>query len=114
MRDRIPNAYFRVPLRGMPLPDARTTTQSYNELTVPLAGRYEIARELGRGGMATVYLARDIRHERDVAVKVLNSDVAASVGRDRFLREIQLAAKLAHRTSSRSTTPAKRAVRCTT
>ncbi len=46
--------------------------------------------------MATVYLARDVRHERTVAVKVLNSDVAASVGRERFLREIQLAAKLSH------------------
>jgi serine/threonine-protein kinase len=73
-----------------------TVGQAYNALTAALADRYRIERELGRGGMATVYLARDIRHERDVAVKVLNSDVAASVGRERFLREIQLAAKLSH------------------
>jgi serine/threonine protein kinase len=61
-----------------------------------LAGRYEIQRELGRGGMATVYLAHDIRHDRDVALKVLHPDLAASVGAERFQREVKLAAKLQH------------------
>jgi serine/threonine-protein kinase len=70
--------------------------RTYSALIEALAGRYAIERELGRGGMATVYLARDVRHERDVAVKVLDNDVAASVGRERFLREIQLAARLSH------------------
>jgi eukaryotic-like serine/threonine-protein kinase len=61
-----------------------------------LADRYRVERELGQGGMATVYLAHDLKHDRDVAIKVLRDDVAASVGRERFLREIQLAAKLSH------------------
>ena len=61
-----------------------------------LAGRYVILRELGRGGMATVYLADDRQLERRVAVKVLAPEVAAMIGRDRFLREITLAAKLSH------------------
>jgi serine/threonine-protein kinase len=61
-----------------------------------LADRYRIERELGHGAMATVYLARDLKHDRDVAIKVLDDELAASVGRERFLREIQLAAKLAH------------------
>ena len=65
-------------------------------LAALLADRYRIERELGRGAMATVYLARDLRHDRDVAIKVLNDDVAASMGRERFLLEIHLAAKLAH------------------
>ena len=63
---------------------------------VALADRYRVDRELGAGGMATVYLAHDLKHDRDVAIKVLREDVAQSVGRDRFLREIQLAAKLSH------------------
>jgi len=58
--------------------------------------RYTIQRELGAGGMATVYLAHDIKHDRSVAIKVLRSDIAQTVGADRFLREIQLAAKLNH------------------
>lgn len=61
-----------------------------------LAGRYRIDREIGAGAMATVYLARDLKHDRDVAVKILRPDLAESIGRDRFLREIRLAAKLAH------------------
>jgi len=65
-------------------------------LTAALADRYRIDRELGQGGMATVYLARDLRHDRDVALKVLSPDVAASLGHGRFLREIQLAARLNH------------------
>jgi hypothetical protein len=65
-------------------------------LVTVLAGRYTIEREVGRGGMAVVYLAHDLRHERQVAVKVLRPELAASVGADRFLREIKLAAKLTH------------------
>jgi serine/threonine-protein kinase len=61
-----------------------------------LAGRYDVGRELGAGGMAVVYLARDLKHDREVAIKVLRPDVAASVGPERFLREIQVAAKLSH------------------
>ncbi|MFN8582932.1 MAG: serine/threonine-protein kinase [Gemmatimonadaceae bacterium] len=65
-------------------------------LNAALTGRYSIQRELGAGGMATVYLAHDLKHERDVALKVLRPEFAESLGRDRFLREIQLAAKLSH------------------
>jgi serine/threonine-protein kinase len=62
----------------------------------PLHERYQIERELGRGGMATVYLARDPRHERTVAIKVIRAEVAADRGGERFLREIRLAAQLHH------------------
>jgi len=61
-----------------------------------LAGRYAVERELGRGGMATVYLARDLRHERPVALKVLHPELSASMGAERFLREVRLAARLQH------------------
>ncbi|HEY4101819.1 MAG TPA: protein kinase [Gemmatimonadales bacterium] len=67
-----------------------------DSLRQTLAGRYLIERELGQGGMATVYLARDIRHERDVAIKVLRADLSASLGAERFLREIRIAAQLQH------------------
>jgi serine/threonine-protein kinase len=65
-------------------------------LEAALAGRYALERELGRGGMATVYLARDLRHDRPVALKVLHPELAASLGSDRFLREIRMAARLQH------------------
>jgi TolB-like protein/tRNA A-37 threonylcarbamoyl transferase component Bud32 len=61
-----------------------------------LGGRYRIEREIGRGGMARVYLAHDIKHARDVAVKVIRPEFAASLGRERFLREIGIAARLRH------------------
>jgi serine/threonine protein kinase/Tfp pilus assembly protein PilF len=61
-----------------------------------LSNVYTIDRELGRGGMATVYLAQDTRHERLVALKVLHPDLAATLGPERFLREIKLAARLNH------------------
>ena len=67
-----------------------------HRLLAALAGRYAIERELGRGGMATVYLAEDQKHGRKVAIKVLRPDLAASLGADRFLREIGIAARLAH------------------
>jgi serine/threonine-protein kinase len=65
-------------------------------LEAGLASRYAIERELGRGGMATVYLARDLRHDRPVALKVLHPDLSASLGPERFQREIRLAARLQH------------------
>ncbi|HVD60042.1 MAG TPA: protein kinase [Gemmatimonadaceae bacterium] len=61
-----------------------------------LESKYSIERELGRGGMATVYLAQDLRHGREVAVKVLHPELASAVGADRFLREIKLSARLNH------------------
>src|SRR5215207_6737739 len=66
------------------------------DLATSLASQYRIDRELGSGGMATVYLARDLKHDRDVAIKVLHPDLAESLGRERFLREIHLAAALTH------------------
>ena len=65
-------------------------------LAAALEGQYAVERELGRGGMAAVFLARDVKHDRDVAIKVLHPELAASVGADRFEREIRLAAKLQH------------------
>ena len=61
-----------------------------------LQHRYRIERELGQGGMATVYLADDLRHGRKVALKVLRPQVAAAVGAERFLREIRVVARLTH------------------
>jgi serine/threonine protein kinase/tetratricopeptide (TPR) repeat protein len=71
-------------------------TDSFARYNAALSGRYRIERELGQGGMATVYLAHDLKHGRNVALKVLREDVANSVGSERFLREIQLAARLNH------------------
>ncbi len=65
-------------------------------LNAALAGRYTIERELGEGGMATVYLADDLKHHRKVAVKVLKPDLAAVVGAERFLAEIRTTANLQH------------------
>ena len=61
-----------------------------------LAERYAVDREIGRGGMAAVYLAHDTHHDRDVAIKVLSPNLAAVIGPDRFLREIRIAARLQH------------------
>ncbi len=65
-------------------------------LSSALESRYRVSREIGAGGMATVYLAHDVRHERDVAIKVLHPDLAAALGADRFLAEIKTTAKLQH------------------
>jgi serine/threonine-protein kinase len=61
-----------------------------------LSGRYVIERELGRGGMATVYLARDIKHSRQVAIKVLHPELSQALGAERFVHEIAVAARLQH------------------
>ncbi len=67
-----------------------------DRLKAALADRYTIERELGSGGMATVYLAEDVKHHRKVAVKVLRPELAAALGADRFHREIEIAANLTH------------------
>jgi serine/threonine-protein kinase len=69
---------------------------SLDRLRETLQGRYRLDREIGRGGMATVYLARDLRHDRAVALKVLHPDLAAALGPERFLHEIRIAAGLQH------------------
>ena len=66
------------------------------ELNAALSDRYHVEREIGRGGMATVYLARDIRHDRRVALKVLNAELGAVLGVERFLAEIKVTANLQH------------------
>ena len=71
-------------------------TDDFTDLRVALADRYRIERELGRGGMATVYLAHDLRHDRPVALKVLHAHLGHALGPERFLREIKLAARLQH------------------
>jgi eukaryotic-like serine/threonine-protein kinase len=72
------------------------TLDERDQLQAALGAHYAIERELGRGGMATVYLARDLRHERLVALKVLRADLGAALGAERFTREIKLAAGLQH------------------
>src|SRR6266496_3158674 len=69
---------------------------SLAQLKSALAGRYAIEREIGAGGMATVYLARDLRHHRQVALKVLNPELGAVLGVERFLAEIRVTANLQH------------------
>ena len=71
-------------------------TDTFDRLKAALADRYAIEHELGSGGMATVYLAEDLKHKRKVAVKVLRPELANTVGPDRFIREIEVAARLTH------------------
>jgi serine/threonine protein kinase len=100
-------ATIRAPGLGAPLDTvralgrgaARSKSEKSDGQLAPdtvLGGRYILEREIGRGGMATVYAARDSRHDRSVAVKVLSRDLAGSIGPDRFLQEIRVAAKLTH------------------
>ena len=65
-------------------------------LTAALSDRYRVTRELGAGGMATVYLAHDLKHDRDVAIKVLKPELGAVLGAERFLSEIKVTANLQH------------------
>jgi eukaryotic-like serine/threonine-protein kinase len=71
-------------------------TGDRERLRASLADRYRFERELGAGGMATVYLAADLKHDRQVAVKVLKPELAATMGPERFAREIAVAARLQH------------------
>jgi len=72
------------------------TIDLLEQLRTSLPDRYRIEREVGRGGMATVFLAHDLKHDRAVAIKVLHPDLAATLGPERFLREIKVAARLNH------------------
>src|SRR5215208_5777218 len=96
-------------------PQGRTTgmaqpSSEFLELQAALAGEYSIQRELGRGGMGIVYLARDVQLDRDVAIKVLPSHLArAAESRERFLREARTAARLSHPHIVPSTASANRA-----
>jgi eukaryotic-like serine/threonine-protein kinase len=72
------------------------TSDLLSRLQSALGAHYSIERELGRGGMATVYLARDLKHDREVALKVLRPELTAILGRERFLNEVRLTAKLDH------------------
>src|SRR5256712_8774196 len=80
----------RPPLVRLRLADALTRVQA------AFAGRYVIEREIGRGGMATVYLARDVKHDRAAAIKVVDPEAASAIAIERFLREIKVAARLQH------------------
>ncbi len=75
---------------------AATVSDLLDTLRRTLADRYAVERELGRGGMATVFLAEDVKHHRPVAIKVLHAELAAALGGERFLREIEIAARLQH------------------
>jgi tRNA A-37 threonylcarbamoyl transferase component Bud32/tetratricopeptide (TPR) repeat protein len=88
--------YRRVSYYGSAARQESWVIAQHEHLETALAGRYEIERELGRGGMAIVYLARDVKHGRRVAVKVLHSELANSLGAERFLREINVAAQFNH------------------
>src|SRR5688572_5596065 len=87
------------PLLGRPAAESFAqlfADESEVQLPDVLGERYQIQREVGRGGMARVFLARDLKHNRDVAVKIVRDDIAASVGSARFLQEIAIAARLRH------------------
>lgn len=79
-----------------PQPGAFLTLNSFERLAAAVSARYRIEREIGAGGMATVYLAEDLKHERKVAIKVLRAELSAVIGAERFLREIKTIAGLQH------------------
>ena len=88
------SAALRLAVGHYPLDECRRRIRT--RLFPALADRYRIEREIGSGGMATVYLARDLKHDRDVALKVLRPDLAAMLGTDGFLNEIRISARLDH------------------
>ena len=80
-----------------PTPEPRAPLmETISQLNTSLAGRYAVEREIGAGGMATVFLARDLRHDRRVALKVLKPELGAVLGVERFLSEIKVTANLQH------------------
>ena len=81
-------------IKALPLKIAMTGIGS--SLAGAIRDQYSLGRELGRGGMATVYLADDLKHGRQVAIKVLHPELSAVLGSDRFLAEIKLTASLQH------------------
>src|SRR5213082_2704819 len=83
-------------MMGLSRAPSRRLADLIARLQAALADRYTIERELGRGGMATVYLAQDRKHHRRVAIKILKPELAAALGSERFLREIEIAAGLTH------------------
>ena len=90
---------FPNPIRAVTSPPAKEDlplTTPAARLTDALADRYRLERELGQGGMATVYLAEDLKHGRKVAIKVLHPELSAVIGGDRFLAEIKVTANLQH------------------
>ena len=82
----LPPAGPYLPLMGEP----------FDQLRAAMADRYTLERELGAGGMATVYLAHDVRHNRKVAIKIMQPELAALIGAERFLKEIETTANLQH------------------
>jgi serine/threonine-protein kinase len=93
--------HFKVDIKLLAFPAERPYLVGMPEdaiarLNTALEGRYRLERELGEGGMATVYLVADLKHERKVALKVLKPELAAVVGAERFLAEIKTTAKLQH------------------
>ena len=81
---------------GVPPRVASTGAFEVKKVTEALAGRYKVEKIIGEGGMATVYLAMDQKHKRRVAVKVMRPELAATLGADRFLREVEIAGQLSH------------------
>ena len=84
------------PMGARSVPADATAANAMQRLNAAMDDRYALQGELGRGGMATVYLATDVKHDREVAIKVLLPELSASIGGERFEREIRLAAKLQH------------------
>src|SRR3954453_5976043 len=95
-------SYWSAGTRPPPVANSSILTQEQSMADVPpdlaeaLQDRYALQRELGRGGMASVYLAHDLRHDRPLALKGLHPELARALGPERFLREIKLAARLQH------------------
>ena len=81
---------------GVPARTTPTGLVEVSKVRGALGERYKVDRVLGEGGMATVYLAEDLKHKRKVAVKVMRAELAETLGADRFLREVEIAAQLSH------------------